>query len=148
MEAILEIGIALPPQTQVMIFKKSDNKWWRVGTFSLWYMWEEDKAEHMLELRNIIDLDHKDVIIRLTAGGTDIQKETELSIYRLYKGRLYRTFETTEEFALRRFPSPGLMMIEDVRSQISYPEVDRREGAYIVERIFKQSVPQFKVGPH
>jgi hypothetical protein len=140
MEAILMLNVG-SHNTEVLVFKRSEGRWWCVGVFSLWYMWTSDDAGRMLELRNIVDFDNKDIVVRLTAGGTDIQKEIELSIYRLCRGRLYRTFELTEEFALRKFPSPGAMMIEDDRHFISYPEPKQGEDPYIVVHRSTQSVP-------
>ena len=139
-EAIMTVDIGFPPATRILIFKRESNQWLQVGKFSLVYMWGPDEAEHMLELRNIVDFDHKDIVIRLTSGGTDIQKEILLSIYRLHQGRLYRTFETIEDFALRRFPAPGAMIIEDEINHIDYPELKRSEGVYIVLRSWKDLV--------
>lgn len=140
MEAILMLNVGYR-DTSVLIFKKSEARWWCVGVFSLWYMWTSDDAGRMLELRSIVDFDSKDIVIRTTAGGSDIQKEIELNIYRLYRGRLYRTFGLTEEFALRKFPSVEAMMIDDDRHLISYPEPKQGEDRYIVVRRSRQSVP-------
>lgn len=131
-EAIMTVDIGFPLSTRALIFKRSRNQWLRVGNFVLDYMWGPDQAERMLELRNIVDFEYKDIIIRLTGGGTDIQKAVQLSIYRLYQGRLYRTFQTTEEFAVRRFPGPGVMMIEDEVHRLDYPDLDQAKGAFIV----------------
>src|SRR5581483_4545993 len=86
------------------------------------------------------------IIIRLTAGGSDIQKEMELSIYRVYGERLYRTFHTTEQFALRRFPGPGQMVIDDERRHIFYPYIAQGERPYIVLRHTTQIVPESEWG--
>lgn len=134
-ESILMLTIGRGRETRALVFKRSDGKWWRIGSFSLWYMWRQDDAERMLELRNIVDGDHKDIVVRLTAGGSDIQREIELSIYRLYQGRLYRTFEMTEEFASRSPSSAGMQ-----RKQILYPERDRAQGPYIV--VHSSRVPE------
>lgn len=108
-------------------------------------MWTANAAERMLELRNIVDFDHRDVVIRLTAGGSDIQKEIELSMYRVYQGRLYRTFETTEEFALRRSSDVG-EMIEDERNEIYYSEPQQGKDSYSVVRRSKQTMPSSEWG--
>jgi len=144
MEAVLTLQVGRD-RTQILIFKKSEGQWWRIGDFLLWYMWTANAAERILELRNIVDFDHKDIVIRLTAGGSDIQKEIELTMYRLYRGRLYRTFETTEEFALRRFPEAG-EMIEDERNDIYYPEQEQGKDAYIVVRRSKEMIPAAEWG--
>jgi hypothetical protein len=145
MEAVLKLQVGRDG-TRLLIFKRSEGQWWRIGDFLLWYMWTANDADRMLELRNIVDFDHQDIIIRLTAGGSDIQKETELNMYRLYKGRLYRTFETTEEFALRRFSEPGAEMIEDERNDIYYPEPEQGKDAYFVVRRSKQTMPSSEWG--
>jgi len=144
MEAILTLQVGRD-RTRVLIFKKSESQWWRIGDFMLSYMWTANSAERMLELREIVGFDHKDIIIRVTAGGSDIQKEIELNMYRLYKGRLYRTFETTEEFALRRYSDAG-EMIEDERNDIYYPEPPQGKDAYIVVRRSKQTMPSSEWG--
>jgi hypothetical protein len=110
------------------------------------YMWGPNEAERMLELRNIVDFDHKDIIIRLTSGGSSIQKEVLLSIYRLYQGRLYRTFQTTEEFAVRTFPTPAVMMIEDEVHRLDYPDLDQAKGAFIVLRRLENFGEGLRVG--
>jgi hypothetical protein len=142
MEIILVFDIGVGRETRLLIFKSSQAEWYRIGAFTLWYMWGPDDAEHMLELRNIIDFDHKDIIIRLTAGGSDIQKEVELSIYRIYDGRLYRTFHTTERFALRRFSERREMVIDDERHHIFYPDLVQGTQPYIVVRHTKELVPE------
>lgn len=139
-EAIMTVDIGFGRSTRALIFKRSNNQWSRVGTFSLDYMWGPDEAEHMLELRNIVDFEHKDILIRLTSGGSDIQKEVQVYIYRLYQGRLYRTFQTTEEFAVRRFPTPGVMMIEDEVHRLDYPALEQAKGAFIVLHSSKTSM--------
>jgi hypothetical protein len=136
MEAILKLKVGFY-ETRVLIFRKTMGQWWRIGEFSLTYMWVANEAEDMLELRDIVGLGYKDIVIRLTAGGTDIQKAIVLSIYRLYKGPLYRTFETTEEFAVRR-----LTMIDDERNRIYYPEPEQDKDTYIVVRNSKQFIPE------
>lgn len=141
MEAILKLTDGIGRETDALVFKKSGKEWWRVGVFSLSYMWTANDADHMLELRDIVGFDHKDIIIRVTAGGSDIQKEIGLGIYRLYKGRLYRTLETTEEFAVRRYPDAG-EMVEDERNDIYYPEPEQGKDAYIVVRRSKQDIPR------
>lgn len=146
MEAILMVDLGLGRQTDVLIFKKTAGAWWRVGIFSLDYMWSHNDAEHMLELLNIVDFDHIDIVVRVTGGGSDIQKAIDLSIYRLYAGRLYRTFNTRQEFALRKFLSPDKTVIEDECNRVFYPEIPTGEPAYIVVHHTKQTVPDQEWG--
>jgi hypothetical protein len=99
----------------------------------------------MLELREALGFDHKDIIIRLKAGGSDIQNAIQLSMYRVYQGRLYRTFVTSEDFAVRRYPDAA-EMIEDVRNDIYYPEPELGKDYYIVVRRSKQTMPSSEWG--
>ena len=142
MEAIIKVDISFPTQTWVLIFKHKDGEWRRIGDFRLWYLWDPDKAERMLELRNIVDLSHKEILIRQSAGGTDIQRCTDLTIYRVYDGLLYQTFETTEDFASHPMTRQGLTPdIEEVRHDISWRGADNGEAPYLFVHNSKRWVP-------
>ncbi|MGH9647189.1 MAG: hypothetical protein ACRD4E_10265 [Bryobacteraceae bacterium] len=141
MESILTLTLGIGRETSALIFKNSEGQWWRVGVFSISVEWSTDDAEHIFELRNIVDFDHKDIIIRSKGAGTGIQRAIDLSIYRLYQGRLYRTFGISEEFAFDKYSPSGDEMIEDERHEVFYPEIESGKDGYLVVRRSKQMVP-------
>jgi hypothetical protein len=143
MEAILKLTVGVG--TDVLVFKKSEGQWWRIGAFSGRILWTQDDAKHMLELREALGFDHKDIIIRLKAAGSGIQNAIQLRMYRIYQGRLYRTFETDEDSAVRKSSDAG-EMIEDERNDIYYPEPELGKDSYIVVRRSKQTMPSSEWG--
>ena len=140
MEAILTLKTG-SDRARIVILKKSGGQWWQVGRFYLTDIWTASDAQLMLEIRNIVDFDSKEILIREKGKGSDIQKEIELAVYRLYAGRLYRTFQITEEFALRRYSEAGVDTIEDERNEIFYPEPVQGQGAYLVVNRSEQNIP-------
>ena len=58
-------------------------------------MWQHGR-ERFFELREILPYAGKYILVRDIEGGTGVQ-QTQLSIYRLLNGSLYRIFETEDE---------------------------------------------------
>jgi hypothetical protein len=85
-----------PASTIALIFDKQKEGWWQIGHFTYSWHWDANQAEKLIELREIVGYGRKDIIVRERAGGTGVAT-TELSIYRLLDGRLYRVFNTEED---------------------------------------------------
>jgi hypothetical protein len=79
------------PDTTALVFDRSGDGWWQVGAFSCWYC-----GDRLVEVQPSVAYTHNDLIVRVRGTGTGIVR-TELTIYRLAAGRLYRVFRTIEE---------------------------------------------------
>lgn len=110
------------PATHALILKKEKDGWWQVGDFHYWWHWNSEQAEHLIELREIVWPGRKDVIVRRVNGGSGATA-TDLSIYRMYGGRLYRVFETNEN---------NENMATAEHSDLSYYDADSAEQPSIV----------------
>jgi hypothetical protein len=81
----------IDPETIAMVFDWYDNAWWQVGTFS-----SRNSVKPLIELKPAVRSADNDVIVRVRGTGTGFT-QTDLAIYRLAAGRLYRVFATVEE---------------------------------------------------
>jgi hypothetical protein len=121
-------------QSAAYVFDRQQDGWWEVGQFSCWWHCFADQAERLIELREIVWYGRKDIIVREQGGGTGLT-ETTLSIYRLYEGRLYRVFQTTED---RDEGVIGGGSITQHR-RIEFPESDPNEPKFLVVHYDKET---------
>jgi hypothetical protein len=81
--------------TTAVVFDKAKDGWWQVGAFDYSWHWKSETAERLLGLKEIVSLSQKDLVVRQESGGTGVVR-TDLAIYRMYKGALYRVFKINE----------------------------------------------------
>ena len=117
--------------TVALVFDHREDGWWQVGSFGYSWHWNANQAERFIELREIVSYGRKDILVRITEGGTGIA-ETTLSIYRLSKGRLYRAFRTMED-GYRYVYGSGIT-VSDKRT-IEYPESDSDARFLLVHHV-------------
>jgi hypothetical protein len=96
LEAILVYTIGRRLTTAV-VFDKSKDGWWQVGAFDYSWHWNSDTAERLIGLREIVWPRRKDLIVRQESGGTGVMR-TDLAVYRMYNGALYRVFDINESW--------------------------------------------------
>jgi len=125
-EAILVISN--PLGTVAFVFDRQKEAWWRIGKFSYWWHWDANQAERIIELREIVRSGSKDIIVRERAGGTGIAT-TDLSIYRLHNGRLYRVFQIAEDEYYNRYGAAAT--VTETR-RIEYPNADSTGRVFLV----------------
>jgi hypothetical protein len=113
--------------THAFVFAKQQNEWWQIGNFHYRWHWNSESAEHFVEFREIVWPGRKDLIVREASGGTDVV-QTELRIYRMYGGLLYRVFTILEEKDVNAY-------LESNR--LSYYDSDAAEPPSIVVRHVK-----------
>ena len=128
------------PRTIAIVFDKTGEVWWVVGDFSYWWHWEANKAEQLIELREIVHYGRKEIIVRDWGGGTGIA-ETWLSIYAMHNGSLYRIFRTLED-RFRFVVGAGTPEYE--HRTLEYPDHDANSPALLVARHLKRIEPAQK----
>jgi hypothetical protein len=129
------IAKGFPTGSTAYVFDRDEEGWWVTGEFSYWWHWDANEAERFLELREIVRYGRKDIIVRDTEGGTGL-KVTELSIYRLNNGLLYRVFQTTED---REDWVVGTNRTDYVHRVIEFPDPDKDGNVFLVSRYQKRS---------
>lgn len=129
-----------PWATIAFVFDHQKAGWTQVGSFDYWWHWDANRAERLIELREIVSNGRKDILVRTQAGGTGMA-ETDLAIYRMLDGKLYRVFNTIE--ATYHTVCCGTLdtgsVIEDER-EISFPD-ESESGRYIVVRHSSRKYP-------
>jgi hypothetical protein len=123
--------------TVALIFDHQADGWWEVGRFGYRWHWDPNKAERFVELREILPYGGKDILVRDMSGGTGASG-TQLSIYRLLNGRLYRIFETEEESWGYVY---GAAKTVSQRSIIDYPTDDTKGERFLVVRRVERTEP-------
>lgn len=129
LEAILIYTIE--PDTTGAVLDKASDGWWEVGRFSNWWHGSSLWADRLIELREIVSYGGRDIVVRTRNGGTG-GAETDLAIYRLRAGRLYRTFHTTEQ---SEYDTSGPGVSGDwyvERHELLYPEPDSAGNRFLV----------------
>ena len=129
------IASGFPASTIAVVFAKDGEGWWMVGQFSYWWHWSANEAERFIELREIVWPGRKEIIVREQGGGTGFA-ETNLSIYRLHKGYLYRIFQTTED-AFHYVYGGGRSEYE--HRDLEYLERDNSDRVFVVVRYEKRT---------
>jgi hypothetical protein len=81
--------------TTAAVFDKAKDGWWQVGAFDYSWHWKSDTAERLIGLKEIVRRQRKDLVVRQESGGTGVVK-TDLAVYRMYNGALYRVFNINE----------------------------------------------------
>jgi hypothetical protein len=117
-----------PLATVALVFDRQKEGWWRVGEFSYWWHWDANQAERFIELREIVKYGRKDIIVREQYGGTGVAT-TQLSIYRLHSGRLYRVFVAAEDEYHYIYGSGAT--VTDTR-RVEFPEADSSGQRFLV----------------
>jgi hypothetical protein len=126
-----------PVGSVAYVFAKDAEAWWEVGKFGYRWHWNSDQAERFIELREIVSYGRKDIIVREQNGGTGFAV-TDLSIYRMHEGRLYRIFHTTED-AFHYVYGGGETVFEE--RKIEYPEPGPVGGKFLVVRYRGRTEP-------
>jgi hypothetical protein len=129
-----------PASTAAVVFDHQKGGWIQVGEFHYWWHWNANQAEKFIELREIVLSGTKDVLVRTQNGGTGVS-ETELAIYRMRNGRLYRVFRIVEEgyhTVCCGTPDTGAA-IEETR-EVSFRE-NQELGSYILVRHRRMKQP-------
>jgi len=86
-------------QTRVIVADSTPEGWNIVGQFKYWYHWNADEAEKIVEVHPPF------ILIRESNGGTGIFEMT-VHVYRLWKGRLYKTLELEESSDITMWGDP------------------------------------------
>jgi hypothetical protein len=81
--------------TTAVVFDLRSGRWWQVGEFEYSWHWDINQAERLMEFGEIVWSGTKELIVRDTSGGTGVAS-TDLSIYRMHRGLLYKIFAITE----------------------------------------------------
>lgn len=136
LEYVLILVPTFPPASTAYVFDKDERGWWIVGEFSYGWHWDANEAERFLELREIVRRGRKDILVRDMEGGTGLQ-ETDLSIYRIANGALYRIFETVEE---REGWVVGTSATEYEHRMIDFPDPDEDGKVFLVSHYEKNTV--------
>jgi hypothetical protein len=116
-----------PPGTVALVFDRQKDGWMQVGSFGYWWHWDSNQAEKLIELREIVSYRRKDILVRTRNGGTGVA-ETELAIFRMHDGKLYRVFRAVED----SYNTFSGSIVEDERA-ITYPG-EYSSDSYIVVR--------------
>lgn len=127
-QEVIFIVSGSPATTVALVFDRQREGWWQVGHFSYWWHWDANQAERFIELREIVKYRRKDIIVRERNGGTGVAT-TQLSIYRLHNGRLYRVFDTAED-EYHYIYGGGAPVTETRR--IEFPEADSSGQRFLV----------------
>ncbi|MCC6539661.1 MAG: hypothetical protein IT162_19080 [Bryobacterales bacterium] len=117
---------------------QSGGGWSIVGEFDYSWHWIASQAERFLTLQPLVS-DGMDILIRIEEGGTNV-RHTDLSIYHLLNGRLYRTFQMEEANAYDTFDTNVFV---DERAEIEVDD-EQRPLVLIVRR---RSDTKPKLGP-
>ena len=136
LEYVLIVTVS-PAATIAFVFDKSAQDWWLVGEFSYGWHWDANEAERLIEFREIVWPGRKEIIVRERQGGTGVA-ETELSIYRMHNGFLYRVFHTTEDAYHYIF---GAGRTEDEHRTIEYRQANADGHAFLVVHYEKRIEP-------
>jgi hypothetical protein len=81
--------------TSAAVFDKFRDAWWQVGAFDYSWHWNSETAERLIGLREIVWPRRKDLVVRQESGGTGVVR-TDLAVYRMYNGVLFRVFNINE----------------------------------------------------
>jgi hypothetical protein len=130
LEYVLILVPTSPPASVAYVFDKDERGWWIVGQFSYGWHWDANTAERFLELREVVWPGQKDIVFRDVAGGTGVE-ETDLSIYRMANGALYRVFGTIEE------RMAGTVTTEYEHRTIDFPEPGYQGNVFLVSHYEK-----------
>ena len=110
-----------------IVADKSPDGWYAVGRTCEDSGWVPDDSGPMVEVRRAF------VILRSFGHGTDGLQETYVGVYRMWKGRLYRTFEHVEKLHASQLAEPGKPRPDiDTSARIifhdlaSHPEIEVR----------------------
>lgn len=132
-QEIIFILSGSPVGTVALVLDQQKDGWKQVGKFDYSWHWDSNQAEKLIELREIVRSGQKDIIVRTRSGGTGVD-ETELTIFRMHEGKLYRIFRTLEnaEYTICcGIPDSG-SFVEEARA-ITFPRESVNEP-YIVVR--------------
>ncbi|MBN8730490.1 MAG: hypothetical protein J0L64_08125 [Acidobacteria bacterium] len=107
------------------VFDFDGNAWWCVGEF------DDNEGSELIELKGATMAYHDDLVVRVGGHGTGVVK-TQFSIYRLWAGRLYRIFQTTErhDYDTTFLTKPGPWRFE--RRLLYFPLRDETRGSVLV----------------
>ncbi len=106
LEAILVVTVG-KRLTRAVVFDKAKDGWWQVGAFDYSWIWTSDTAEHLIEVKEIVWPGRKELIVRQESGGTGVVR-TDLAIYRMYSGELYRVFDVNESWQYAAMGQPNV----------------------------------------
>ncbi len=111
LERVLIVHAGL--DTAALALKREDGTWWQLGAFAC--CMGTEILDPFVELKETVWYGTNDLVVHETsAHGTGVG-ENRLSIYRAWKGRLYRVLRIVES----AYNLPG-----SEESRISYPNID------------------------
>lgn len=122
LEAILQVAFGGSWDALILVLDQAGGRWFRVGEFTN----PSPHGSPEIELKEVVQHGALDILLRLHPSGTDIAVWTELSIYRMLRGRLYRVFGVTEETEARAMGPATAGPWINTRETVYYPE--REEG--------------------
>ena len=93
-ELIVVVHVEYPPHTRIVVTDRTPEGWNVVGNFNYWYFWDRESAEKALEVHLPF------IIVRETSGGSGLLMVTA-TLFRLWKGKLYKTVELEESMEVR-----------------------------------------------
>jgi len=100
----------ITPSSSVVVVDRGADGWYAVGTFRYWWHWNAEDTERMVEVHAPF------LLVRDIEGGSGLS-ETRVKIFRLWQGRLFKTFEAEEEAT-----SGGAGLDRKLQSRIHFRE--------------------------
>lgn len=107
--------------TSAVVFDRSKDGWWQVGAFDYSWAWNSDSAERLIGLKEIVWPRRKDLVVQQQSGGTGVMR-TDVAVYRMYNGALYRVFNTTESWEYDAVGQPRISAYLEKRDVTFYDE--------------------------
>src|SRR5207244_1152175 len=107
--------------TTALVFDKSKDGWWQVGAFDYSWHWNSHTAERLIGLREFVSSRRKDLVVRQESGGTGVVR-TDLAVYRMHNGALYRVFNINESWEYDAIGQPGVSVYLEKHGVSFYDE--------------------------
>lgn len=107
------------------VFDFDGKSWWSVGEF------DDVEGSELIELKGATKAYYDDLVVRVNGHGTGFMS-TELTIYRLWQGRLYRIFRTMEREAYDTTDLHKSGEWRDDRRRLLFPLGDELGGSLLL----------------
>ena len=119
-EFVMTVHVGPPGLSAVVIVDRGADGWRANGNSGYRWHWDPNTAEQVVELHPPF------VMVRETGGGTGIWS-TDATLFRLWRGRLYKTFAVTEGREATRYGTDPLeTVLETAKLTISQHEIGVR----------------------
>lgn len=116
------------------VFDFDGKAWWCVGEF------DDQEGSELIELKGATTYYHDDLVVRVNGHGTGFMS-TELSIYRLWQGRLHRVFRTTERDAYDTTDLHKTGEWREDRRRLLFPVREESGGSLLIVHLTRMTQP-------